>query len=232
MRRLIGALLLMWPLTLSAQPAGEAAPPPASPGTTLEVDQPAAEAGPAPASASGEEAYRQKIGELERRVTDLKEKVFRTKTRLAILKESVLSSTIAGSEARLVHRNEMGSSFSLEKVAYSLDGTPIFTKVDQDGDLDRQTEMEVFNGPIVPGNHTVSVIMVYRGNGFGVFSYLRGYVFTLRSSHTFRVDEGKRIQVRAVGYEKGGVTTNLKDRPDIRFEDTLEDQGGDAAAGG
>lgn len=230
MRRLIGALLLIWPLALSAQPAGEA-PPPASPDTTLEVEQPPP-APAAPQAASGEEAYRQKIGELERRVTDLKEKVFRTKTRLAILKESVLSSTIAGSEARLVHRNEMGSSFTLEKVAYSLDGTPIFTKVDQDGDLDGQIEMEVFNGPIVPGNHTVSVIMVYRGNGFGVFSYLRGYVFTLRSSHTFRVDEGKRIQVRAVGYEKGGVTTNLKDRPDIRFEDTLEDQGGDAAAGG
>jgi len=65
--------------------------------------------------------------------------------------------------------------------------------------------------------------MTYRGNGFGIFSYLRGYVFNLRSSHTFHAEEGKQVRVRVVGYEKGGITTDLKDRPDIRFEDQLSD---------
>tara|TARA_B100001250_G_scaffold396249_1_gene402044 strand:+ start:213 stop:929 length:717 start_codon:yes stop_codon:yes gene_type:complete len=180
----------------------------------------------APVSAnSGDDAYRLKITDLQGRVDELKEKIFRTKTRLAILKESILSTTIAGAEARLIHRNEMGASFNLEKVIYSLDGTPIFSKVDADGDLGDQKELQIFDGPIVPGNHTVSVVMVYRGNGFGIFSYLRGYVFTLRSSHTFHAEEGKRIQVKVVGYEKGGISTDLKDRPDIRFENVLSNPG-------
>jgi len=207
----------------NAQPADSPKPASKAPtggSTTVEVEKrdPKAEA---TSAESGQDAYNLKITELEGRVNELKENIFRTKTRLAILKETVLSSTIAGAEARLIHRNEMGASFTLEKVIYSLDGTPIFSKIDSDGDLDDQKELIIFNGPIVPGNHTVSAVMVYRGNGFGIFSYLRGYVFTLRSSHTFHADEGKRIEVKVVGFEKGGITTDLKDRPDIRFEDAL-----------
>ena len=187
----------------------------------------AAEAAEAPAGEvdglTGDQAYKLKITELETRVNELKERIFRSKTRLAILKESVLASSIAGAEAQILHRNEMGSSFRLEKVSYSLDGTPIRSLVDQDGDLDGKEEIEILNGPIVPGNHTLSVVMTYRGNGFGIFSYLKGYVFNLRSSHTFRADEGKLVEVKAIGYEKGGITTDLKDRPDIRFEDRLSD---------
>ncbi len=196
---------------------------------TVVVDKSAQPEAAKPTSA--DEAYRGKINDLQGRVNELKEKIFRTKTRLAILKESILSTTIAGAEARLVHRNEMGASFTLEKVIYSLDGTPIFSKVDTSGDLGDEKEVEIFDGPIVPGNHTVSVVMVYRGNGFGIFSYLRGYVFTLRSSHTFHAEEGKRIQVKVIGREKGGIATDLKDRPDIGFETKLSSPGKKAVTG-
>ncbi len=213
------------PAAPAAERAGEPAakaPPPADPNTSVEVKKEEPEQAP-PAPDSGDEAYRLKIAELEGRVNDLKEKIFRTKTRLSILKETVLSTSIAGAEAMIVHRNEMGSSFRLEKVSYSVDGQPQRTWVDKDGDLDGDEERVVFDGPITPGNHTISVVMTYRGNGFGIFSYLRGYVFNLRSSHTFHAEEGKLIRVRVVGYEKGGITTDLKDRPDIRFEDKLSD---------
>lgn len=228
MLRLVLACLLCWTATSWAQPKADA--PPAEKKTDGDeadedgqaADAPA-EAAEAPAPISGERAYQLKVTELESRVNTLKEKIFRSKTRLAILKESVLSSSIAGAEAQVIHRNEMGSSFMLEKVAYSLDGTPIRSLVDQDGDLDDKEEIEILSGPIVPGNHTISVVMTYRGNGYGIFSYLKGYVFNLRSSHTFRAEEGKLVQVKAIGYEKGGVTTDLKDRPDIRFEDRLTD---------
>ncbi len=208
-----------------AKPApaeGEAkpAPPPADPNTRVEVKKTDADK-PTPTPGTGEETYRLKISELEGRVNDLKEKIFRSKTRLAILKETVLSSSIAGAEAAIIHRNEMGSSFRLEKASYSLDGQPMET-LSEEKEV-KQEEIEIFNGPITPGNHTVSVVMTYRGNGFGIFSYLRGYVFNLRSSHTFHAEEGKLVRVRVVGYEKGGITTDLKDRPDIRFEDQLAD---------
>ena len=229
-----GFLFILWSACAFAQ-----GPSTASPTTGSKKAKP--EAKPAAATAtksvgstkvkSGDEAYRLKLNDLQGRVNELKEKIFRTKTRLAILKESILSTSIAGAEARLIHRNEMGASFNLEKVIYSLDGTPIFSKIDKDGDLDDQKELQIFDGPIVPGNHTVSVVMIYRGNGFGIFSYLRGYVFTLRSSHTFHAEEGKRIQVKVVGYEKGGITTDLKDRPDIRFDNMLSQPGARNAPG-
>lgn len=235
MLRLSLAFLLCWTAASWAQPKGDAKPPADAEAEADDDDEPADEPGDsdeAPAAKApaqkapaitGERAYQLKITELESRVNTLKEKIFRSKTRLAILKESVLSSSIAGAEAQIIHRNEMGSSFLLEKVAYSLDGTPIRSLVDQDGNLDEKEEIEILSGPIVPGNHTISVVMTYRGNGYGIFSYLKGYVFNLRSSHTFRAEEGKLVQVKAIGYEKGGVTTDLKDRPDIRFEDRLTD---------
>lgn len=229
MRRLSLMILLLTASVVGAQPtskdeqaAGSVTPsPPSASGATVDVGTVESPSTAPPATT--DEAYQRKIGTLERRVNDLKEKIFRSKTRLAILKETVLSSTIAGAEAKIVHRNEMGSSFRLEKVTYSLDGTPVRTLVDNDGDLDGQEEVEILNGPIVPGNHTLSVQMVYRGNGYGIFTYLRGYVFNLRSSHTFHAEEGKLVRVKAVGYEKGGITTDLKDRPDIRFENDFLD---------
>ncbi len=178
---------------------------------------------PPPEPGTADEAYQRKISALEGRVNELKEKIFRSKARLANLKGTVLSTSIAGAEALIVHRNEMGSSFRLEKAIYSLDGHPIRSLIDEEGDLAGKEEIEIFSGPIQPGNHTISVVMTYRGNGFGIFSYLRGYLFNLRSSHTFHADEGKLIQVKVVGYEKGGIATDLKDRPDIRFEDQLSD---------
>ena len=222
MRPLFMAFLLCWATTGWAQD-GPDDDDDAEPEAAGEAEAPADAAPKAEPEVTGERAYQLKVTELESRVNTLKEKIFRSKTRLAILKESVLSSSIAGAEAQLLHRNEMGSSFKLEKVSYSLDGTPVRSLVDRDGDLDDKEELEILSGPIVPGNHTISVVMTYRGNGYGIFSYLKGYVFNLRSSHTFRAEEGKLVQVKAIGYEKGGVTTDLKDRPNIRFEDRLTD---------
>ena len=64
------------------------------------------------------------------------------------------------------------------------------------------------------------MIAVYRGHGYGVFKYLNKYTFTVRSSHTFTAQEGKATRIEAVGFEKGGKTTRLEDRPAIDFKVT------------
>jgi hypothetical protein len=112
----------------------------------------------------------------------------------------------------------MGGSFVLESVAYALDGAPIYTKVDQHGELSGQKEAEIFNGRIVPGQHQIAVRLVYRGHGYGVFSYLEGYKFKVQSSYTFNAEGGKLTSVKVVGYEKGGLTADLKDRPAVRYD--------------
>jgi len=196
----------------SGQPAGAAAQAQASTTTTTAPT-------PVPAAQTAEEQLDLKVKTLEERVNELKEKIFRTKARLLNLQEMVIGGDVtSGAKAVLVHRNEMGSSFVLESVAYALDGAPIYSKVDVDGDLDKREEFEFFNGRIVPGNHQIGVKLIYRGHGYGLFSYLEGYRFKVQSSYTFNAEAGKAAIIKIVGMEKGGITTELKDRPAVRYD--------------
>ncbi len=200
-----------WAAEDAADPASAAV------GTDPAPTQPQAGA-PAAAQASGDKADLQ-VRSLEEKVSDLKEKIFRTKARLLSLQEMVIGGDItSGAKAVLLHRNEMGSSFYLESAAYALDGAPIYTKVDVDGDLEKREEFEIFNGRVSPGEHQVSVQLVYRGHGFGIFSYLEGYRFRVQSSNSFKAEPGKVTTIRVVGFEKGGITAELKDRPAVRYD--------------
>lgn len=182
---------------------------------------------PPDAAQTADEAFTTRVKTLEEQVVDLKEKIFRTKARLLLLQETVLGGDLSsGARAVIVHKNDMGANFVLESVAYALDGAPIFTKVDTNGDLDKKDEFEIFNGRIVPGNHQIAVRMQYRGHGFGIFSYLEGYKFKLQSNQTFNAEAGKVTTVKVSGYEKGGITTDLKDKPSIGFEVTAAQEAG------
>lgn len=162
--------------------------------------------------------YTIRLKDLQAKVNKLKEAIHQSKARLIQLQEVVLHGTISGAKATILHRNEMGSSFRLERVQYSLDGSPIYSRVDQDGDLDKEEEIKIFDGSIVPGNHQLSVYMVYRGHGFGIFSYLNGYRFKIKSSTTFNAEEGKLTAVKIVAYEQGDITTDLAERPQVRYD--------------
>ena len=67
--------------------------------------------------------------------------------------------------------------------------------------------------------------MVYRGHGYGIFSYLEGYKFKLQSNQTFTAEAGKVTTMKVVGFEKGGITADIKDKPAIRYDiTTTKDQ--------
>ena len=178
----------------------------------------AAQGKPLPPVATDASGGNFKLRAIQERVNELKEKIFQSKARLIQLQEVVLHGTISGAKAVLMHKNEMGSSFRMASVRYFLDGAAIFNRVDNDGDLDDQDVIEIFNGSIAPGNHQISVYLEYKGHGFGVFSYLKGYTFKITSSYTFTAEEGKVTTINIVGYEKGGIATQLKDRPSVRYD--------------
>jgi hypothetical protein len=174
--------------------------------------------GSAPAPGDGTSGgYTVRLRSLEKNVNELKEQIFRTKARLNLLKETVLGGTLGASRAVIHHKNEMGSSYRLIKAVYALDGVQIFAKADDTGRLAEMPEFDIYNGAIQPGSHTLTVMLVYQGNGFGVFSYLKGYKMTVHSSHTFVAGEAKATAINVVGYEKGNLTTNLQDRPAVDF---------------
>jgi hypothetical protein len=162
-----------------------------------------------------------RLRRLEQRVQALKERAWRAKARVGMLKESVLGGGV-GALAQITHKNNMGASYRLIKLVYSLDGVQVFARTDEAAEsLYKTGSFEIFTGPISPGSHTISVVAVYRGHGYGVFKYLDEFVVQARGTHAFTAGEGKTAKVDASGYEKGGPTTPFDKRPAVDFKVTL-----------
>jgi hypothetical protein len=173
------------------------------------------------------DVYADRLDTLDGQVRDLKDRIFRSKARLQLLKETVLQGVMAGSRVIVAHRNVMGSQFRLVSVAYSLDGAQIFARQDETtGSLDELDELVVFDGNLVPGPHTVTVELEYRGRGFGSFSYLNNYTFESRSSHTFTAPENSAVRLTGIGFERGNMTTEMRDRPAVDWQTTALDDSG------
>ncbi len=201
--------------------AAQGAEQPVSPSPALAAPADAASGtGSAPA-AEGEDlgvVYTRKLKGIEERVNALKEKVFRSKARLLLLRETVLHGVVSGAKAVLFHVNELGPSYTLESVTYFMDGSKIYSRADTTGDLTKKDEIKIFEGNIPPGNHQVTVNLVLRGNGFGVFSYLNSYKFKVQHSYNFIAEEGKVSRLRIIAYEKRGLMRDFKERPNIRYD--------------
>jgi hypothetical protein len=199
------------PAAAPAAPAGDPAAAPPVGAATVPV---------AGAPTSDEVPVNLRLRRLEQQVQALKERAWRAKARVGMLKEAVLGGGI-GARAGIQHVNKMGSSYRLIQLVYALDGTTIFSRNDETGAMHDSKAFDVLTGPITPGSHTLSVLALYRGHGYGVFKYLSKYKFTVRSSHTFTATEGKGTTIKVIGYEKGGATTPLEQRPAIDFQVSL-----------
>lgn len=162
-----------------------------------------------------DDAYDMRIRELETKVDDLKEKVFQSKSRVVLLKETVLSGNLSGSRAIISHENVLGSGFNMRRALYSLDGSRIFNESDESGSLSERDQIELYNGSITPGNHNLSVLLEFQGSGYGVFSYMEGYKFKLKDSCQFKAPEGKNTLVRVRIVDRGGALASIEERPAI-----------------
>jgi len=195
----------------SAKPA--TAGPPGAPAPAGQAAAPGAAAAPAMDGPT----YAVRLRDLENRIDELKEQIRRSHTRLSLLSDTILSGGAAGSRAAIKFENELSSAFRVTRVLVVLDGAVQYNKTDQSGALSDQAEIPIFNGSVPPGDHTLQVLVNLQGNGYGVFSYLKGYHFEVRSTHSFTAVEGKTIHLDAISYEKGGLTTPLEERPAVRY---------------
>jgi hypothetical protein len=227
--------MLMAPLVASAQ-ATKAAPAastsaaaPATPAASEPVPSatPAVGATPAGSTAVGSttldpQSYTVRLRNLEQRINELKERIRRSHTRLALLSESIISGVTAAARAEIVFENDMSSAFRLRRIVALYDGAPLATKTDERDQIGDQKEIPLYAELVQPGDHTVQILLEYQGNGYGIFSYLKGYKFEVRSSRSFTAIEGKTIQLRVVGFEQGGPTTPLEERPAIRYVEKVQ----------
>ena len=220
--------LLTWnaaaaPTATGPAPA-EAAPrvvasPPVESTTALPVES---TTGQTPTATASEE-YALRMKQLESSVAELKEQIFRSKAKLTLLTEQVQGGSAAGSRIVITHKNQMGGNFLLVEVDYFLDGTPLWQEVDDSGKkLTPKKEFPLWDGNIVDGAHTLTVELKYKGNGTGAFQYLAGYQWKLKDAITFTAEAGKLVTIDVVGFEQGGFTTEMTERPRIRFDKNVQ----------
>jgi len=207
------------PTPATATPA-TATPAPATSAT------PSAPPAAAPATGSPQldgSTYVVRLRDLEQHIDELKEQIRRSHTRLSLLSDTILSGGAGGARAEITFRNDLSSAFRLTGALFVLDGAVQYNKQDEadDSALANQKDIPIFIGSIPPGDHTVQIVLQLRGNGYGVFSYLKGYKFKVPSSHSFTITEGKTLKLDVIAWEKGDVTTDLTDRPAIRFTENV-----------
>jgi hypothetical protein len=199
-----------------------AAPTPALPPETAPVDPNSVKPEDMPTAV--------RMRRIEQRTQALKERAWQLKARVQTLKEQMLGGGV-GAQALISHENEMGSSFHLVKLTYTLDGTQIFARTDDSGEnLFKTKSFDIFTGPISPGNHQLAMVATYKGHGYGVFEYLSKFTFTARNQSSFVSGEGKISRVECRGFEKGGASTPMEKRAaiDCKVTDVAPDKPADA----
>jgi len=152
---------------------------------------------------SNEQGYDIKLKNIEERINSLKDKIFRSKERLAVLQESILSGVVAGTGVSIVHKNAIDSLFRLISAVFYLDDRQIFSKNDSADEFE-MPEIKVYEGTVEPGTHNISVFYVFEGKRYGLFSYLSEYTFKINADYTFSVEEGNTVEVVVSPEDKGG----------------------------
>lgn len=240
-RLLVGAALLS-PLAAYAQGAKPAAKPAAKASTSASAPAASASAATAPSASAAATAsapagtaapastlatgsagsvdgatYAVRLRDLEQRINELKEQIRRSHTRLALLSESILSGITAAARAELVFQNEMSTTYRLKRIVALYDGAPLATKTDEKDGIGEMKEIPLYAELVQPGDHTIQILIEYQGSGYGIFSYLKGYKFEVKSSRSFTAVEGRTVRMTVIGYEQGGPTTPLEERPALRY---------------
>ena len=189
--------------------AGSAAPAPATPPS----DAGSAAANIDPGSVKPEDMPTAvRMRRLEQKTQALKERAWQLKARVQMLKEQMIGGGV-GAQALITHSNDMGSSFRLTKLIYTLDGTQVFVRTDDTGEtLTRRRASTSSRARSRRAITASTAVATYRGNGYGVFEYLSKYTFTANGNSAFSTGEGKIAKVECRGYEKGGPTVPLEKR--------------------
>lgn len=156
--------------------------------------------------------------ELDRRTRELQDQVFRSKAALTLLTENWLGSAQGGARLVVVQKNKMGRLYQLLRVAYQLDGREVFLRSLDTNRPETPKEQTIFDGNVRPGDHTLAVSAVFRGDGNKVFSYFNEYTFSAKAAHRFSVADGQTTRLEVLCREKGNpLLTRVEERPTFDF---------------
>ena len=116
----------------------------------------------------------------------------------------------------IVFRNEFSDAFVVTRALFVLDGA-VLADLRETPDKALPMEVRLTTATPQPGDHTLQVLLQLRGHGYGVFAYLRGYRFEVKSSHPFTLDGRRPLRLEVVAWERGDTWTPLESRPAICY---------------
>ncbi|MCG3173481.1 MAG: hypothetical protein GMKNLPBB_01678 [Myxococcota bacterium] len=134
-----------------------------------------------------------------------------------------------GTRIKIIHDNQMGSGFLLRQVRYVVDGQVIYNRDgEKDASLRTSKLFDAGTFPVKPGNHKLTVNLVYSGSARGIFDYMEDFRYRANKSENFSIKEGETIEIRVTGLEEGGIFTKPEDKPAVRI--AMTSLGGGVAA--
>jgi hypothetical protein len=195
-------------------------PPAATPQATPEATpQPPAAEPAAQTEVKVERLNAEQMDQFEESLVDLRERIMKSKARLMQLREQLMLGSVSIISLSINHNHEVGGTFKMESLSYTLDGFEIYSGVNTpENDLEKLGKFPVYEGSLLPGDHLLVVDMIFRGRGYGIFSYLNQYLFKVKARYLFTVAEGDVVNLDVVSYDEGSFLTSLKDRLRVKFE--------------
>ena len=156
------------------------------------------------------------IRRLEDQAAALDTKTFNAVQAIARLTSRIFGGSGGGKpRMKLIHVNDISGAYRLVWVKYWLNGKLLYqrglgsTKAVKDQDI-------LFDGFVQPGLFQIRAQLFYRGHGWGIFTYLKKYRFTVSGSFRFHAHEGMDTVIRIVADESGRGKT-YRDRLAVRF---------------
>lgn len=152
-----------------------------------------------------------KLENIRAQADEIQDAVRRSHQRLTALGAQAMTPGLAKTTIDL--SNDTSAAYKLVSARVVVDGQLQLDKKELTG---TERQLPVFTGATGTGEHVARVEVVLQGNGYGVFSYLRGFKITLSSSHTWTATT-EPIHVTATIYELNDVTVPFQQRPQVRW---------------
>jgi hypothetical protein len=167
-----------------------------------------------------DENYEAELGDLQRQLALLRERVIETKSRIITYGERVARGYTGGTRVQMTNDYDLGRKFRVESITYYLDGHQIYSK-NFDGE-EVSGETSIYRGSILPGRHKLDMEVVLQAPS-GMFDFSRSARLRFTTSEYFTANEGKQINLNVRVFDRGGFFRSVEDRPGISFEITEED---------
>lgn len=153
---------------------------------------------PRSAQAQHEQAQPERLRTLSNDTAQLRADVGQSYRRLLALQNQMFGEDL-GARVTIRQESAVDPFYRLEQITYALDGQTLLSR---SGD-EIVEPLEIHDGIVGPGDHTLTVVLRYVGEGHGVIGYLPGYRFVMRSAYQFTVPSSGRLDLRVRPYTRG-----------------------------